>query len=137
MDSFHGVIEQLKKTDNQEECMQQAYEILAKKYHGERFKTISRFWLLFERNIDRLWSRSGFLHCTSLNLLLRKLLLESGKFSPDDVRFRWTLLWGVSPHQYVKIRVNEQWVNVDLWAAFLGIGLGDYAHGFHLYSSRA
>lgn len=62
------------------------------------------------------------------------LLMKSGHFTDDDIETRWTLLWFVSPHQYLRVRLdNEQWANVDVWANVYGIPFGDYAHGFHAY----
>jgi hypothetical protein len=86
---------------------------------------------LFSSGIEDLWNRSGFLHCTNQNYLLALLLVKSRKFTENDIEPKWTLLWGLSPHQYLKVKVGDNYKNIDAWAARYGIGFGRYAHGFH------
>jgi hypothetical protein len=128
--SIGEVVAELKATTSQEECLRRAYDILANKYHGGHGKTYTRIWRLWPQAPEKLWTTSGFLHCTNFNKLLRTLLLGSGKFSAEDVRTRWTLI-AISPHQYSRVRIGDRWINVDVWANTFGIRLGDYAHGFH------
>ena len=129
------VVDQLRKTTTQEECVQQAYDVLTTKYHGNRIKTLIRLPELFTTSLDALWARNGFLHCTNLNRLLRALLQQSGHFAATDIKECWTLLWYVSPHQFLRVRMTGgKWVNVDVWSKSYGIPLGDYAHGFHTYA---
>lgn len=128
---MQDVINELKKAQSQEECLRMAYKILITKYHGNRIKTITKFFNIFERDIDVLWSKNGFLHCTNINYILKTLLVKSGFFETGDIRTRWTLIWCVSPHQYAQVRINNKWIDVDVWAHAFGIELGDHAHGLH------
>ncbi len=67
-----------------------------------------------------------------MNWLLKILLVGSGWFSEDDIRERWTLIWGISPHQYLTVRLKEGRVlHVDVWGRTYGVPFGDYAHGFN------
>lgn len=132
------IVELLRRTNSQEECLQKVYELLTKKYHGNRIKTLLHLFELFSRSLEELWSRNGFMHCTNLNWLLRTLLVKSGHFSAQDIRTHWTLLWYVSPHQYIQVKLNSgEQVNIDVWAETYGIPFGDYAHGFHAYGKSA
>lgn len=116
---------------NQDEAIRRAYEILTERYHGNRLKTYALFWRLFERDIRVLWNRTGFLHCTKLNTLLRYLLIESRQVKPEDISFAWTLTWFISPHQYVRVRKNDgSTLCLDVWAATYGTPFGGYARGF-------
>lgn len=128
---MQNVIDELKNAKNQEECLRMAYNILIAKYHGDRIKTITKFFNIFESDINILWSKNGFLHCSNINYILKTLLIKSGFFKEEDIRTRWTLIWFVSPHQYAQVRINNRWINIDIWAHVFGIELGDYAHGFH------
>ncbi len=131
------IAEALRLEKTQEDCLRYAYAILVKKYHGNRLKTITHFFELFPRSMDELWARSGFLHCTNLNWLLGALLVHSGHFTESDLRTRWTLLHGISPHQYLLVRMNDgTWVDADVWAHVFGIPFGDHAHGFHVHGAR-
>jgi hypothetical protein len=126
------VIEQLKNSLNQEDCLKNAYEIMTKKYRGYRVKTYSQLYKVFESDLEKMWERNGFMHCHSLNYLMRILLVKSGHFENGAIENRWTAIWYISPHQYLNVRLeNGNSVNVDIWGAVYGIEFGDYAHGFH------
>jgi len=87
---------------------------------------------LFISDVDKIWAKKGFLHCNVLNYLMRILLIKSGLFNEKDIKLKWTLVWYVSPHQYLEIKINpNEIINVDLWANAYGVCFGDYAHGFH------
>lgn len=128
---MQDVIDELKKAQSQEECLRKAYDVLIAKYHGDRIKTITKLFNILESDIEVLWRKNGFLHCTNINYILKTLLIDSGFFKKEDIRTRWTLIWYVSPHQYAQVRINDKWINVDVWAHAFGIELGDHAHGFH------
>lgn len=125
-------IKKFRRLKNKEECLRCAYDILAKKYRGKRWNTYTRFFKLFDTNLERIWNRGGFLHCTTLNYLLRILLVKSGFFKDEDLKLRWSMVWYISLHQYLKVRINpKRVINVDLWGKSYGIKFGDYSHGFH------
>lgn len=125
------VIEDLKKSPDQMTCLKNAYTILTKKYHGGYLETYIHLFSAFEQDIDNLWAKEGFLHCTNINFILRTLLIKSEFFTEDDIRLQWTLIGYVSPHQYLEIRIEDTWIAVDVWANVYGIQFGDKAHGFH------
>lgn len=130
-DEMQKIIDEIKKSSNKEEYLKRSYEILAAKYHGDRIKTYTRLFDVFQRDIGSLWNKNGFLHCTSINYVMRALLIKSGFFTDDDIRLKWTQIWYISPHQYLQIKVNGKWINADVWANAYGIKFGDNAHGFH------
>lgn len=125
------LIKQLKNTKSKELCLKFVYEILSLKYQGDRLKTVLFLPLLFDNDIEKNWQRSGFLHCTNINKILKYLLLESGHFVKTDIERKWTLIWGVSPHEYLKIKTEEGIKNIDVWAKPYGVSYGDYAHAFN------
>lgn len=132
---MRAIVEKLRRTSTKEECLQKAYDVLTAKYHGNRLKTYTRLWELFPQSLGTIWKRKGFLHCTNFNRLLRFLLLQSGHFSDEHIRTCWTLIWYLSPHQYLQVNVgSHRWIAVDVWAHAYGLRLGDYAHGFHAYT---
>jgi len=125
------IINEIKKSLNKEECLKMTYDILVAKYRGNRIKTYMKLFDVFKHYIDMLWSKNGFLHCTNINYVMRTLLIKSNFFKEDDIRLKWTLIWYVSPHQYLQVKVDDKWINVDIWAYVYGIKFGDNAHGFH------
>lgn len=125
-----SVIEMVKKASGKKEALQMAYEIVTKKYRGYRFRTYVFFWRLLELDPDLIWKRSGFLHCTQQNLILKTILLESGWFKKSEIKLGHSLVWYVSPHQYLKVKLNNDWLAVDPWNSWFGAKLGEYASGF-------
>jgi len=126
------------KCRTREDTLRAAYAVLTKKYRGYRLRTVTRLLELFDVDVAALWAKNRFLHCTNLNYLLEIMLLHSGKFSEADIRFRWTTVNFLSPHQYMQIKLDDgQWVDADLWGAVYGIEFGSHAHGFHSGSLTA
>ncbi|MBU4375686.1 hypothetical protein KKH38_04245 [Patescibacteria group bacterium] len=124
-------INELKKSLDKNDCLKQAYEILTAKYRGQRIKTYTKLFNVFSKDIDKMWSQTGFLHCANINYLMRTLLIKSGFFNNSDIALKWTMVWHVSPHQYIHVIINNKKINIDVWASSRGIKFGDYAHGFH------
>ena len=130
-EEMRSVIDDLEKSRDKKECLKKVYELLTEKYHGDRMKTYSHFFSVFTKDPGVLWQQSGFLHCTNLNYLARILLVRSGFFAEEDLRLSWTLIWYASPHQYLQVRLDNTWIDIDLWGRTYGIPFGDHAHGFH------
>jgi hypothetical protein len=130
-EEMQKIVDDLKKSSGQDECLHRVYWILSEKYRGYRAKTYVRFFEVFASDPKKLWQRNGFMHCTNINYLLRILLVGSGFFKEDNIRLKWTQVWFVSPHQYAQVKIGEKWIDVDIWARPYGIELGDHAHGWH------
>jgi len=129
--TLQEAIQEVREAVSREAAIRRAYDILTQRYRGSRVKTYLLFWRLCENDVERLWARPGFLHCTKLNVLLRYLLIESGQVRAEDVSFAWTLTWFISPHQYVRIRKEDGSILcLDVWAATYGTPFGSYARGF-------
>lgn len=130
-DEMQKIINEIKESPDKEACLKKAHEILTSKYRGDRIKTYTKLFNVFKQDIALLWNKKGFLYCTNLNYILRTLLIKSGFYSDDEIRLRWTQIWYFTPHQYLQVKVNDNWIDVDIWAYAYGIQLGDHAHGFH------
>ncbi len=105
---------------------------MTEKFRGYRFRTYTKIHLAFETNLGKLWQRTGFTHCHTMNYLLRVLLIKSGWFDDDDIKLKYSLVWYISPHQYLRVMVGEnKYLNVDVWNHHYGKRFGDYARGFH------
>ena len=130
-DEMQKIINEIKKSLNKEECLKNAYEILVAKHRGYRVMTYLKLFDVFKHDVKVLWGKNGFLHCTNINFLLRTILIRSDFFTDDEIRLRWTQIWYISPHQYLQVKVDDSWIDVDIWAHAHGIKFGDHAHGFH------
>ena len=116
---------------DKESYLKAAYKVITEKYQGGRIKTVSRLFDLFSNSLQSVWNRTGFLHCTNQNYLLSLLLVKSGRFKEEDIKPKWTLMWMVSPHQYLEVNVGNKIVTVDPWAKTYGIPFGEPAKGFN------
>lgn len=125
------IIRQLRCAENKEDCLRKVYDILLERYRGYRYKTYFFILGVFRKKTEKLWRETGFMHCTNINYLARILLVKSGKFSEDEIRIKWTLIWFVSPHQFLQVNIGNKWIDIDIWARTYGIEYGDHAHGFH------
>lgn len=128
---MENIIVGLRNLNSQEECLKEVYKVLSEKYRGFRIITYLRILGVFRKDVQFLWRQSGFMHCTNINYLFRVLLVKSGKFNEDDVRIRWTMIWCISPHQYLQVRLNDKWIDVDVWGKSYGVEFGDHSYGFH------
>jgi hypothetical protein len=120
-------VERLKRTKSKDECLHLAYDVLTKRFTGRKFYFLRKPLELLVTDLDTIWNKKKILNCTVANYLMRTLLIKSGKFKNADIRSRWTLIWGISIHQYLKINIDGRTVNVDLWGASEGLPLGRYA----------
>lgn len=127
-------IEQVRAARNQRQALQIAYDIVTKHFKGKRFYTYLVIWKAFEKDPNCLWDRTGHMHCTHQNYLLRILLVRSGWFEESDIRLGHSLIWFISPHQYLKVRLDGKWIALDPWNSTHGAALGQYASGFGLKS---
>jgi hypothetical protein len=120
----------VKHSRSKEEALKRAFKIITSKFKGYRFRTYILFWKAWEKDPNKLWSRSGFMHCTHQNFLLRVLLVKSSWFSEQDIQLGYSLVWYISPHQYLKIKLGKDIICADPWNHRFGVPLGYYAVGF-------
>lgn len=125
------IIESVRSSKSKQEALDCAYKTIVSRYQGGRLKTLGRIHDLFAESWQDLWNRTGFLHCTNQNYLLALILVKSGRFKPADIKRKWTLIWLISPHQYLSVRLNQSWIDVDCWAKDYGIVFGKHASNFN------
>src|SRR5882762_4878861 len=104
---IEGALTELKRYKTKESYLKAAYDIITTRYTGARVKTLSRLFDLFSNDVQSLWNRTGFLHCTNQNYLLVLLLVKGGMFNEEDIKLRWTVIW-FSPHQYLQVLVDDE-----------------------------
>jgi hypothetical protein len=97
------------------------YEYITQTYTGSRIKTITHFWTAFQ---DPLQARTGFLPCTAQNFLLRTILIKSNRFTESDIQVKVIPL-NFFIHQYLRVRIGSEVIDVDPWSHFLGVKLGE------------
>ncbi len=125
-------IKHLSQNSSKESFLKGAYDFVTTHHESGRINTILRLFELFATDVQTLWSRKGFMHCTNQNYLLAVLLVSSKVFTESDIKRKWTLIGFISPHQYLKIRIDtDRWIEVDCWARSYDVGFGHHAYGFN------
>jgi len=127
---LHPTLALIRKAKSDKAAVRVAYDVVTRRFHGRRALTYLLGWRVLEKDVQQIWSRPGYLHCTTMNYLLRVLLIGSGRFSEKDIRERWTLVLGISPHQYVQVHADSTWISIDPWSKGYGISFGEHASGF-------
>jgi hypothetical protein len=118
---FAATIQRLSgESSDDYEFLRKSYEYVTSRYHGSRIRTLSNFWVAFQDPIEH---APGFLPCTSMNYILRTMLVKSGRFTEEDIEVKVIPL-NIFIHQYLHVRVEDRKINVDPWSAFRGLPLG-------------
>ncbi|MBN2142824.1 hypothetical protein JW711_05850 [Candidatus Woesearchaeota archaeon] len=121
-----------------EDFLRASYLFLATKYQLKRLQVISKFYQLFIKDLDWAWNKKGHIHCTTLNFLLRIMLVKSGLFKDSDITIRLTSTWFTMAHQYLTIRISDdKSIDVDISMRDYGIPFGSHAGGFRCGSGFA
>ncbi|HEU5004803.1 MAG TPA: hypothetical protein VFT49_01815 [Candidatus Saccharimonadales bacterium] len=129
---LNQVVQRLKNQKSKKDVLKEAYSLTTERYYGKRLHTYWTAIRFFGSDPEKLWQHPGQLDCAHQNQLLASLLLGSGMFKKTDIQKRWTPYWGISPHQYLKVKIDkDEVINVDPWSSIYGIKLGDYSRWFH------
>jgi len=135
--SWQKEIDSLKVKDRRaNEFLSLAYDYLGQKYlykgplFFRRFKVFTNFSALFI-NLDDLYRRTGFMHCTQLNFVLRLFLVNSGFFKEEDIKVEHVFL-NFFIHQYLQVKVNNHWLDVDIFGYSDGLKIGQHLKIFSL-----
>jgi hypothetical protein len=102
------------------EFLVRAYEAVTARYHGGRMETVTKFWKAFQNPFTQ---APGFMYCTGMNYLLRTLLVQSGRFAEVDIKIVHVPLNFII-HQYLRVRADGVWYDVDPWAQRFGTPFG-------------
>jgi len=124
-------ITQVSQAKSQLQAIEIASQMMRHRFKGLNFRTYFYWWRAWQINPNKLWSRTGFMHCHHQNFLLRLLLVKSGWFNNKDISFGYSAVWYVSPHQYLIVKLqNKTNLALDPWHISRGARPGEYAAGF-------
>lgn len=79
---------------------------------------------LFWNNPNKIIEREGFAYCHVQNLMLKTILIESGKFNEAEIKTKINFTLVI--HQYLQIKIKDRWIDVDPWAIGKGIPFGKH-----------
>lgn len=128
-DSMAKKVDELKNlAGNPEKFLKLDYDYIGSKYKTGRINTFLKLGLLF-KNIDEIWQREGYIPCHQSNLLLKIFLVRSGFFKDEEIKRKHTVL-NFCLHQYLLVRVNDKWVDVDVGEKQRGMPIGRHMKYF-------
>lgn len=128
---FEKTIRNFSESANQNEFLKKSFFFIVKRWGGNRMSLFLNFSRLFETDIAKILNTKGYLHCTTMNYLLRVMAVKSGMFADDDIQLKLTNTWYVFPHQYLVIKLKDRkQITLDPWNFQFGIKYGDYGSGF-------
>lgn len=124
-------IKEFSRSKNKEEFLKKSFFYVVRGWGGSRFNFFFKFTRLFQKDISQILRTKGYMHCTTMNFLIRIMLIRSGLFKESDIRLIFTNSWYIVPHQYMVVRVSEKkFINIDPWYYQFGIDYGEYGSGF-------
>jgi len=127
---LQAAILMIKRQPTALQAMQAGMELLSRKYESKRFQLLLQFWKIWEKDPNKLWARTGIMHCTQLNYLLRVLLVKGNKIQDTHIELGYSLVWYVSPHQFLIVKYKGNDIALDPWNYDLGAYLNTFASGF-------
>ena len=114
------------------EFIQKVYYFVDNRYGSTR---LAYLWFpdkVLERNFTTIWNTPGYQPCYSQNVIMQAMLLESGHFELKDIQSINILSY--FPHQYLKIKIDGTWLNVDPWGADHNIEFNHFYYPYSLFT---
>jgi len=108
-------IKEFSRGKNKEKFLKKSFLYIVSKYRGNRFNLIFRFDKLFKNNLNYIVNNKGYMHCTTMNFLLRVMAVKSGLFNERDVRLRLANTWYIAQHQYLEVKLGKKKIALDPW----------------------
>lgn len=122
------IIELKNKAENQEQFLNLAYDFLGFKYSTGRLNTIIKFNYLF-KSLKEAWMTDGYAPCTISNYILKIFLVKSGWFKEEDIKRR-QIFFNFILHQYLQVKINDKWLDVDVGEKQRGLPIGRHLKYF-------
>jgi hypothetical protein len=114
------------------EFVQDVYHFVDNRYGSTR---LAYLWFpekVLERNFTAIWDSPGYQPCYGQNIILKDMLLESGHFKIEDIQSVNILSY--FPHQYLKVKVDGAWLNVDPWGADHNVAFNEFYYPYTLFT---
>ena len=130
---FKEYVQRMRQMKSREVVIKESVRLVNKHLVARRAATYFRFPLIFRTDIEKMWSKGGFVHCNILNYYVRCFLVWSDHFRNENIKNYWTAVWFFSPHQYLVVRGlgKKKRFDLDPWAYQFGVPLGKHAWGFN------
>lgn len=120
-----------KKAKNDEEFLKLWMDLLNERFDSGHLMQFLYPFHWFETDLEKIWADNKRPQlCTIYNYLLEVVLLNSGRFSREQISHR-TVFLNFSMHQFLEVRLKgSKKLELDLWAYDQGLPFGKAARGF-------
>jgi len=125
-------VKKLKKIKSKLAVLKEAYKFVSGNFgkYCKIYLNLLKLPRLYKKDVSSIWdykySDDPFLHCTQLNYLIRVLLIKSKKFKEKDIGLVNIFQWPPFIHQYLIIKIDKKFIDVDVWYSKLGIAFGKH-----------
>lgn len=114
------ILELEQKSKDPASYLKNAFDFVLGRWYAVRYKAVTELLKLFRTDLVKIWREPGYAHCTTQNFILYNLLVHSRYFKPEDIKAKNVFLNFV-PHQYLEVKVGDNWVEIDPAATSCGI----------------
>ena len=114
---------------DQRSFLDAVYAFVQERWRSEHLKTFLKLKLIFRTDIGEIWHSRGYAHCTTINFILYTMLVNSPYFKEEDIQIRHAF-FNMVAHQYLRVRVDGQWLDVDPSTVYTHEPVGKRARWF-------
>ena len=130
-------IKQYSKNKNKEEFLKKCFDYVTKNFGGHRINLFLKFSRLYQNDINKIIKTKGYMHCTTMNYLIRIMAIKSKLFTEKDIKIKLTNTWFIATHQYLEIKLSKnKKITLDPWNYQFGINYGDIGKGFDSFKLK-
>ena len=105
---LNNKIKDFSKSKNKEEFLKKSFFYIVNNWGGSRVNLIYNFPRLRQKDLSEILKSQGYMHCTTMNYLLRVMAVKSNLFSDRDIKLKLTNTWYIIPHQYLEIKISNK-----------------------------
>ncbi len=118
-------IKRLDKIRNDEEFIRAAFDFVTRRYKSaDPLTFLLNLHKLFWSNPNKIIDKKGFAYCHIQNLMLKTILLESGRFGKSQIKTK--LAFTVIIHQYLVVRTKNSEIELDPYSYARGVPYGKH-----------
>jgi hypothetical protein len=124
-------IKEFSKSKDKELFLKKSFFYIVNKWSGNRINFVLQIHKAFRRDMNKIYSTRGYMHCTTMNYVLRVMAVKSGLFKDSDIELKMTQNWHIAPHQYLRFKISKnKFTTLDPWSYQYGLDYGTYSSSF-------
>jgi len=115
-----------RKYRDKKQFLKKAFDFVNKRYQSYPLGFFRYPLRMFMTDLNTLWKTTGFQSCVNQNYILKAMLIKSKRFKKSDIKTIPTTGLVFWPHQYLRVKTSNKWIDVDLWGADVGFKWGEH-----------